>query len=144
MVGSRSLRTMRMTAGHIEDKIGRLHELQRIADGQTASPTALAAFDALSIQQPADLSALCEKLSEGVPFDFSEEVPVAAGSAWLLRRAEISFERVSLSRLAEIIGRAESERPPWRAHECLIEADPTEPGYGRVTIGFEALHKEEI
>lgn len=144
VLASRALREMRVTAGHIEDKVLRLQELHRIRDGKTAAPASVAAFESLSTQQPPNLSAMLEQLLSGIDFEYTESVPVAAGSAWLLREAEVKFESVPLPRLAEVIGRAESERPPWRVRDCLIEAGGDQPGQGRVTLKLEALHKEDI
>lgn len=140
---ARSLREMRLTAGHVGDKIGRLRELQRIRDGNTADPEAVAALEALSARQPPDLAAMCRQLLPGVSPQLEEHPPVPAGDAWLLRQADLSIDYVALSQLADFLGRAEAERPPWRVRECLIEADPAAPGQGRVTLKLEALQKEE-
>ena len=144
VTASRATRDIRAAARHIGDKIERLRELQRIRDGNTASPGALAAFESLPVQQPPDLDAMCRTLLPGVDLEVSTEVPVSAGNGWLLRRAALTIEDVPLETLAGFIERAASERPPWRVRDCLIEAVPGAPGHGRVTLALEALHKEDI
>ena len=144
VAASRMIRDMYRIAGHIRDKNEHLVELEHLRVDRLISPEALRALESLSTHEAADLPAMAEKLLPKTPIEIQQQTPLAVGSGWILQQAHLTIENVLLRGFSTFIGSLESERPPWRVRECTIEANPGEPGSGRVSLRLEALHKEDI
>jgi len=144
LAAGRAVQDIPRISRHIRDKVERIEELERIRARRSGSPEARSALESLTTHQPPDLQKMCGKLLPDIAVDIQEEAPVSVGAGWMLRQAQVRVDRVLLGRISRLIGSLEGERPPWRVRECRIVAAPGEPGYGRVSLQLEALHKENI
>lgn len=140
-LSAQTLRTTPVTIGHIGAKCAALEELRAIGRGNASTQSAQQALDALSVQQAPPLRQIvAEFLPDDSP-EIREDDPEPLQAGWSVRRSDVVCDHVRLETVAKLVAALESERPPWRLRECTISAGGDEPGFGRVTMQFEALSR---
>ena len=140
-LSAQTLRKTPVTIGHISTKCAALEELRGFGKGNASTQSAQQALDELSVQEAPPLRQIVARFLPDASAEIREEDPEPLQGGWSVRRSDVVCNHVRLETLAKLVAALESERPPWRLRECTITAAGEEPGFGRVTLRLEALHR---
>lgn len=64
------------------------------------------------------------------------------GQGLCAKRTEVKFRALKLDALPEYLHSAESQLPPWRLAECVIESSPEADGIGSVRLTMEVVTRQ--
>jgi hypothetical protein len=62
---------------------------------------------------------------------------------WRVRQKELSFDKLPVARLMQLVRMAEAQRPPWRLVRCVVRASSHTAGTGKVVLLFEGVERSE-
>lgn len=144
----RSLHAIRAAAATISERQDALAAVADLQAGQAGYEAALARFENSPARPPGMAALVRDALPDVTPDDMRDlSQPLLPG--WVLSRYELSFRRVTLERLAELlktatqpVGEGAAARPSWRMSKCVIRAAAGEPGAGQVVLVLETIDRE--
>ena len=103
---------------------------------------AVAFFRELPDPHPTPVAQMLKESFPGEEYEMVERRSPGTIEGWAVRRVEVSFGSVQLSRLAGFLTETAPGRPPWRVTTCAIRSLDPNGGSGQVTLILEALDRQ--
>lgn len=134
---------MQFPARHrqLERKQADLTTLQQAARAHQQRLQYVRVVDELPRTQPPELAPLLQTHVPRYRADIRHQPSEPVWAQWQVRRPEIVFDQVSLSKLSMLLAALEQARPPWLLREIDIRANDQLRDTAHVTMILEGLEK---
>ena len=140
-MAGQSLLSLKPTTARLQRRLADLRQLRAMQATLAGHHNAIEAFEKIGAAYPVPLSGLVQTVLPDEAAEVRPHDPAPLIPGWTLNRAEVVFQSVRLERAAELIAKAESQRPPWRVAECVITSIREGDGRGQVKLVLESIEK---